>query len=174
MARAKARKSWKADPLYPMRVAILTVSDSVAARKYEDRSGPAVAGRCRELGWQIVSASVLPDDRPAMESFLKKTADSNEVDLILTTGGTGLGPRDSTPEATMAVAEKLIPGFAEHMRAEGMKKTDRALLSRGIAAIRGTTLIINLPGSPTGAVESLDAVAALLPHSVAVIHGASH
>lgn len=157
-----------------MRVAILTVSDSVAAGKYEDRSGPAVAARCRELNWEIVSTSVLPDDRAALESFLKKTADSNEVDLILTTGGTGLGPRDTTPEATMAVAEKLVPGFAEHMRAEGMKKTDRALLSRGTAAIRGTTLVINLPGSPTGAIESLDAVAALLPHSVAVIHGASH
>jgi molybdopterin adenylyltransferase len=157
-----------------MRVAILTVSDSVAARKYEDRSGPAVAGRCRELGWQIVSASVLPDDRPALESLLKKTADSNEADLILTTGGTGLGPRDSTPDATMAVAEKLVPGFAEHMRAEGLKKTDRALLSRGIAAIRGTTLLINLPGSPTGAIESLDAIAGLLPHAIAVIHGARH
>jgi molybdopterin adenylyltransferase len=157
-----------------MRVAILTVSDSVAARKYEDRSGPAVAGRCHELGWQVASASVLPDDRPAMESFLKKTADSNEVDLILTTGGTGLGPRDSTPEATMAIAEKLVPGFAEHMRAEGLKKTDRALLSRGLAAVRGRTLIINLPGSPTGAIESLDAIAGLLPHAVAVLHGARH
>lgn len=157
-----------------MRVAILTVSDSVAAGKYEDRSGPAVAARCRELNWEIVSTSVLPDDRAALESFLKKTADSNEADLLLTTGGTGLGPRDTTPEATMAVAEKLIPGFAEHMRAEGMKKTDRALLSRGTAAIRGTTLILNLPGSPTGAVQSLDAVAALLPHAVDVIHGARH
>jgi molybdopterin adenylyltransferase len=174
MVRTRARKWWKADSLYTMRVAILTVSDSVAARKYEDRSGPAVAGRCRELGWQVVSASVLPDDRPAMESFLKKTADSNEADLILTTGGTGLGPRDSTPEATMAIAQKVVPGFSEHMRAEGLKKTDRALLSRGIAAIRGTTLIINLPGSPKGAVESLDAIAELLPHAVAVVNGARH
>ena len=157
-----------------MRVSILTVSDSVAAGKYEDRSGPAVAGRCRELGWQVVSASILPDDRAALEDFLKKAADSNDADLVLSTGGTGLGPRDSTPEATMAVAERLVPGFAEHMRAEGRKKTDRALLSRGLAAIRGTTLIINLPGSPKGAVESLDAIAELLPHAVAVVNGARH
>src|SRR5215469_11061685 len=114
-----------------MRVVILTVSDSVSAGKYEDRSGPAVAARCRELGWKIVSAAVLPDDRAALEAFLKKTADSNDAELLITTGGTGLGPRDCTPEATLAVAERLIPGFAEHMRAEGIKKTDRALLSRG-------------------------------------------
>ncbi|HYL47496.1 MAG TPA: MogA/MoaB family molybdenum cofactor biosynthesis protein [Candidatus Limnocylindrales bacterium] len=157
-----------------MRVSILTVSDSVATGKYEDRSGPAVAARCRELGWKIVSASVLPDDRAALEEFLKKAADSNDADLVLTTGGTGLGPRDSTPEATMAVAERLVPGFAEHMRAEGRKKTDRALLSRGLAAIRGRTIIINLPGSPKGAVESLDAIAELLPHAVAVVNGARH
>src|ERR1700691_4650552 len=106
-----------------MRVSILTISDSVASGKNEDRSGVALAARCRELGWTIVSSSVLADDRPAIESCLKKTADANEADLILTTGGTGLGPRDVTPEATMAVADRLIPGFGEHMRAEGRKKT---------------------------------------------------
>lgn len=157
-----------------MRVSILTVSDSVAAGKYEDRSGPAVAARCRELGWKIVSATILPDDRAALEEFLKKAADSNDADLVLSAGGTGLGPRDTTPEATIAVAEKLVPGFAEHIRAEGLKKTNRALLSRGVAAIRGRTIIINLPGSPRGAVESLDAISALLPHAVDVIHGARH
>lgn len=157
-----------------MRVSILTVSDSVSAGKYDDRSGPAVTARCRELGWTIVSTAVLPDDRAAIEAFLKRTSASNEADAILTTGGTGVGPRDVTPEATMAVAERLIPGFGEHMRAEGRKKTERSLLSRGIAAIRGTTIIINLPGSPRGAVESLDAIADLLPHAVAVLHGARH
>jgi molybdenum cofactor synthesis domain-containing protein len=157
-----------------MRVSILTVSDSVAAGKYKDRSGPAVATRCKELGWEIVSTAVLPDDRKAIEAFLKKTAVSDGADAILSTGGTGVGPRDVTPEATMAVAERLIPGFAEHMRAEGRKKTERALLSRGVAAIRGTTIIVNLPGSPRGAVESLDAIAGLLPHTVAVLHGARH
>ena len=157
-----------------MRVSVLTLSDSVASGKYEDRSGPAVIARCRELGWQIVSSRVLPDDRAAIEVFLKSAADSNDADVILTSGGTGVGPRDVTPEATLAVADRLIPGFAEHMRAEGKKQTPRAILSRAVAAIRGTTIILNLPGSPRGAVESLDALAELLPHAVAVIHGARH
>jgi molybdopterin adenylyltransferase len=101
-------------------------------------------------------------------------ADSRAADVILTTGGTGLGPRDVTPEATMAIADRLIPGFAEQMRAEGMKKTPRAIMSRAVAGIRGTSIIINLPGSPKGAVESLDAVASLLSHAVEVLHGHHH
>ena len=157
-----------------MRVSILTVSDSVSTGKYEDRSGPAVLARCLELGWQTVACTVLPDDRSAIEAFLKESADSNQVDLILTTGGTGLGPRDVTPEATIAVSERLIPGFPEQMRAAGARKTSRAMLSRAAAGIRGTTIIINLPGSPKGAAESLDTVADLLPHAVAVLHGARH
>ena len=156
----------KPEPQKPCASQILTISDSVASGKNEDQSGPAVAGRCRELGWTIASTSVLSDDRVAIESFLKKAADSDDADLILTTGGTGVGPRDITPEATTAVAERLIPGFSEHMRAEGRKKTDRAILSRAVSAIRGKTIIVNLPGSPRGAVESLDAIAELLPHSV--------
>jgi len=157
-----------------MRVSILTISDSVAAGKYKDKSGPAVRERCKELGWEIACTAILRDDRGAIESILAKLADARESDLILTTGGTGLGPRDVTPEATIAVAERLIPGFAEHMRAEGQKKTERALLSRATAAIRGATIIINLPGSPAGAVESLNAIADLLPHAVAILHGAGH
>lgn len=157
-----------------MRVSVVTISDSVSSGKYEDRSGPAVAARCRQLEWEVISSAVLPDERAAIGAHLKKLADAAEVDLILTTGGTGLGPRDVTPEATLAIAERLIPGFPEHMRAEGQKKTNRALLSRGVAAVCGSTIIINLPGSPTGAVESLDAIAELLPHSVAVLHGARH
>ena len=157
-----------------MRVSILTISDSVAAGKYKDKSGPAVRERCKELGWEIACTAILRDDRNAIEAILQKLADARESDLILTTGGTGLGPRDVTPEATMAVAERLIPGFAEHMRAEGLKMTDRAMLSRATAAIRGTTIIINLPGSPAGAVESLNAIADLLPHAVAILHGAGH
>jgi molybdopterin adenylyltransferase len=157
-----------------MRVSVLTVSDSVASGKNENHSGPAVVARCGKLGWEVVASTVLPDERDAIEAFLKKTADSKAADLILTTGGTGVGPRDVTPEATMAISERLIPGFAEQMRSEGVKKTPRAILSRAVAGIRGTTMIINLPGSPRGAVESLDAIAGLLPHAVDVLHGARH
>ena len=157
-----------------MRVLILTVSDSVASGKYPDRSGPAVQARCREMGWDIAASAIVPDERQTIAAFLKGTAEANKADLVLTTGGTGLGPRDVTPEATIDVAERLIPGFAEQMRSAGLKKTPRAILSRAVAAIRGETIIINLPGSPTGAVESLDAIAALLPHAIDVVHGAHH
>lgn len=133
-----------------------------------------MAARCKELGWEIVSSSILADDRPAIEAFLKNACDSKSADAILTTGGTGLGPRDVTPEATAAIAERFIPGFPEHMRAEGQKKAPRAILSRGIACIRGKTIVINLPGSPRGAVESLDAIASLLPHAVDVLNGMHH
>ena len=157
-----------------MRVSVLTISDSVSAGRTEDRSGPAVSARCKELSWQVVSTAVCADDRAVIESFLKQRADSDEIDLILTTGGTGLGPRDVTPEATLAVVDRVIPGFPEHMRAVGAKSTARALLSRAAAGIRRNTIIVNLPGSPRGAVESLDAIFDLLPHAVAVLHGARH
>jgi molybdopterin adenylyltransferase len=157
-----------------MRIAVVTISDSVSSGKHEDRSGPAVATRCKELGWQIVASTVLRDDRSAIETVLKELAGAASADVILTTGGTGLGPRDVTPEATMAVVERLIPGFSEHMRSEGAKKIPRAILSRAVAGVRGETIIINLPGSPRGAVDSLDAIAELLPHAVAVLHGARH
>ena len=157
-----------------MRVAVITISDSVAAGKYEDRSGPSVKARCAELGWAVVSSSVLPDDRDAIAQLLKKIAGSRQADLILTTGGTGVGPRDVTPEATLIVAERLIPGFAEHMRSEGVRGTKRALLSRGVAVILGEVIVINLPGSPKGAVESLDFIADLLPHALDVLHGSRH
>jgi len=158
----------------PLRVAVITISDSVSAGKNEDKSGPAVVARCRELGWEIKSSLVIPDDPPSIREQLREFADSGRVDLILTTGGTGLSPRDSTPEATIAVADRLVPGFAEEMRRKGMEKTPRAILSRAVAAVRRKSLILNLPGSPKGAVESLDALADLLPHSVAIIHGARH
>lgn len=157
-----------------MRVSVLTISDSVSSGKHEDRSGPAVVARCKELGWEIVTSAVLPDDRAGIEAFLRKASDAKNADVILTTGGTGLGPRDVTPEATMAVCERLIPGFSEHMRLEGARNTPRAILSRAAAGIRGGTIIINLPGSPRGAVESLNAIVELLPHAVAILHGARH
>jgi len=157
-----------------LRVAVITISDSVSAGKSEDKSGPAVIARCRELGWEIKSSLVIPDDPPSIREQLREFADSGRVDLILTTGGTGLSPRDSTPEATIAVADRLVPGFAEEMRRKGREKTPRAILSRAVAAVRHKSLILNLPGSPKGAVESLDALADLLPHSIAIIHGARH
>ena len=157
-----------------MNVAIITVSDTVASGERQDASGPAVAARCQELRFAVESTHTLPDDPAQIRSLLSKLADAQNIDVILTTGGTGIGPRDSTPEATQAIAERLVPGMAEEMRRKGLAHTPRAILSRGVAAIRGTTLILNLPGSPKGAVESLDAVAALLPHSVQIIHGARH
>jgi molybdopterin adenylyltransferase len=157
-----------------MRVAIVTVSDSVAQSKREDRSGPAVGERCRLLGWTVSATRVVADDESAIRNALSELADSGTVDLILTTGGTGIGPRDVTPEATTAIAAKLIPGLAELMRSAGQRSTPRAVLSRAVAGVRRQSLILNLPGSPKGAVESLDAVADLLPHAVDVLHGARH
>jgi len=157
-----------------MNVAIITVSDTVASGERQDASGPAVAARCQELKFTVESTHTLPDDPAQIRSLLSKLADAQNIDVILTTGGTGIGPRDSTPEATQSIAERLVPGMAEEMRRKGLAHTPRAILSRGVAAIRGSTLILNLPGSPKGAVESLDAVAALLPHSVQIIHGARH
>jgi molybdopterin adenylyltransferase len=157
-----------------MRVLILTVSDSVSSGRAEDRSGPALVARCHELGWEVVSLEVVADDFTAIQTLLRRTADSSTADVILTTGGTGFGPRDVTPEATNEAAERLAPGLAEHMRAEGLKKTKLAVLSRGVAAIRGNSIVVNLPGSPKGAVESLDAIAELLPHAIKVLHGARH
>ena len=111
-----------------------------------------------------------------MASFrlLSDFADSAEFDLILTSGGTGIGPRDVTPEGTVEVLDKQLPGIGERMRAEGIKHNPRAILSRGVAGVRGETLIVNLPGSPRGAVESLDTIADILPHAVGVLHGARH
>ena len=157
-----------------MNIAVITISDSVASGTRPDASGPAVVAHCQQLNWTVASRHLLPDDPMQIQTLLRQLSDEDAVDLILTTGGTGLGPRDSTPEATQAIAEKLIPGMAEEMRRKGLEHTPRAILSRGIAAIRRSTLILNLPGSPKGAVESLDAVAALLPHSIQIIRGARH
>ncbi len=157
-----------------MRVAILTVSDSVFRGDYEDRSGPALAESCRAQNWIVSATAVLPDDREGMEARLRDWADSAKFEAILTTGGTGIGPRDVTPEATAAVCQKLIPGLAEEMRRQGVESTSRAVLSRSVVGVRGTTLIVNLPGSPQGAVESLAAIASLLPHAAQIIRGVRH
>lgn len=157
-----------------MRVAVLTISDSVSRGEREDLSGPAVVAFCRGLGWEIVTTLRVSDDLAAIRAQLSELAHSARVDLVLTTGGTGIGPRDNAPEATQAVADRMIPGIAEEMRRKGLEKTATAVLSRAAAASRGKTLIVNLPGSPKGATESLEAVAHLLPHAVNVLHGARH
>ncbi|HEV2388143.1 MAG TPA: MogA/MoaB family molybdenum cofactor biosynthesis protein [Candidatus Acidoferrales bacterium] len=157
-----------------MRVAILTISDSVSRGTRDDRSGPALAARARELGWEVAASAVLPDDSSLISARLIALADSGSIDLVLTTGGTGLGPRDVTPEATASAAEKLVPGLGERMREAGSRTNPRAALSRSQGACRGATLILNLPGSPRGAVESLDAVAGLVPHAIEILHGAGH
>jgi molybdenum cofactor synthesis domain-containing protein len=157
-----------------MRVAILTVSDSVFRGERADLSGPALRERCVQLGWQVVAAEIVPDDSPTIQAFLIACADSQQADVVLTTGGTGLGPRDVTPEATTAVCSRLVAGFGEIMRDAGKGSNPHAALSRAVAGVRGQSLVVNLPGSPKGAVESLDAVAALLPHAVETLHGARH
>jgi molybdenum cofactor synthesis domain-containing protein len=151
--------------------AIITISDSAVAGTREDRSGPALEAKAAELGWAVTKKILLPDERDQISKILRDLADTAEFQVILTTGGTGLAPRDVTPEATREIADRDIPGFGELMRAEGLKSTRFAPLSRGGAWTRGSTVILNLPGSPKGAVESLVAVAYLIPHVVDLLAG---
>lgn len=154
-----------------MRVLIITVSDSAVAGTREDRSGPAVANRAAELGWQVVGRELVADESAQIAELLKRAADDDCADIVLTTGGTGVAARDVTPEATRAAIEREIPGLPEVMRSEGRKFTHLAPLSRAVAGTRKRTLIINLPGSPKGAVESLDSIAKLIPHISELLHG---
>jgi molybdopterin adenylyltransferase len=154
-----------------IRAAIVTVSDSVAAGTREDRSGAMLRERAEALGWRVTAQEIVPDEMDRISGVLTRLADSGQVSLILTTGGTGVAPRDVTPEAARTVIEREIPGLGEMMRAEGRKLTPFAALSRSMAGVRGRVLIVNLPGSPKGAVESLDAIVQLIPHIVDLIEG---
>jgi molybdenum cofactor synthesis domain-containing protein len=157
-----------------MRAAILTVSDSCAQGKRVDASGPAIREILSAAGFEIGEERIVPDDREAIVRELTYFADEGKCDLVFTAGGTGLGPRDVTPEATGLVCDRLVPGLGELMRAEGLKKTRNAVLSRGIAGLRGQTLIVNLPGSPRAVRECLEAILDVLPHAIEMMHGGGH
>jgi molybdopterin adenylyltransferase len=156
-----------------MRVAVLTISDRSAKGEREDRSGPAVAEALGRLvaGVHIVERNVIPDERGAIEAEMRRLADTDGADLVVTTGGTGLAPRDVTPQATRTVLDYEVPGIAEAMRAVTRSAVPSAILSRQVAGVRGRTLVVNLPGSPRGAVECLEAIAGVLPHAVETLRG---
>lgn len=149
--------------------AVLTVSDSSSRGERADLSGPAVADLLRRNGFEITRQAIVPDEQEAIESALMRVSD--EVQLIVTTGGTGIADRDVTPEATRVVCSRLIEGIPEKMRSAGLQHTPYAILSRGVCGVRGQTLILNVPGSPNGAVQSLEAVIDILPHVVDLLAG---
>ena len=153
-----------------IQAAILTVSDSAPAGTRPDTSGPALAARVIELGWTVAATGLVPDDTAAIAATLCEWSDAG-LGLLLTTGGTGLSERDVTPEATRLVIEREIPGIAEWIRARGMEQTKMSILSRGLAGQRKRSLIINLPGSPRGALFSLQAIEHLVPHVIDLLQG---
>ncbi|HEX9681097.1 MAG TPA: MogA/MoaB family molybdenum cofactor biosynthesis protein [Anaerolineales bacterium] len=154
-----------------VRCAVLTISDRSAQGSREDLSGPALAEIVKREGWQVVRSAVIPDDQAGVEARLSQWADAGDVDVILTTGGTGFGSRDHAPEATRAVVDRFAPGLAEAIRAASLRKTPHAMLSRGAAGIRRRTLIVNLPGSPRAAKESLEVILPALPHAAELLRG---
>jgi len=154
-----------------IRVGILTVSDLGSRGEREDTAGRALRERIEALGWEVASHGIVPDEKEIISARLREWADQERLQLILTTGGTGFSSRDVTPEATRDVLDRPAPGISEAMRAAGLRKTPLAMLSRGVSGIRRGTLIMNLPGSLNGAVESLDAVMEAVPHALDVIAG---
>ncbi|MBU0495359.1 MAG: MogA/MoaB family molybdenum cofactor biosynthesis protein [Chloroflexi bacterium] len=156
-----------------IRTGILTVSDRSARGEREDASGPLLAQLAQErLGAQVTLTAIVPDERAEIATILRRWADEDRLDLVLTTGGTGLAPRDVTPEATRDVIERETPGLAEAMRAASLRVTPHAMLSRAVAGIRGRCLIVNLPGSPKAVRENLDTIAPALPHGLALLQEA--
>jgi molybdopterin adenylyltransferase len=157
---------------FPKQTAVvITVSDKGAEGLREDHSGQVVTERLRAAGYDVRFRVLVPDDRETIVEALNKCADHDRVALVVTTGGTGVSPRDVTPEATLEVVHRLVPGMAEAMRAASLAKTPHAMLSRGIVGIRNATLIVNLPGSPAGALENLEVILAAMPHALAKIQG---
>ncbi len=154
----------------PLRAAVVTVSDSVFRGERRDGSGPAVADLLQKNGWKVVDSRVVADDQAVIAATLRELS-GHGVQAIFTTGGTGLAPRDVTPEATRKVIAREVPGLSERIRQDGARTTPTAILSRGVAGVCGSTLILNLPGSPGGAVESLSAVLSVLPHALDLLAG---
>lgn len=154
--------------------AALTISDRCSKGLSVDESGPAIIGMVCGIGGKKRGYDIVPDDIEQIKEKLVFYCDRLKVDVVLTTGGTGLGPRDVTPEATMQIADKLIPGIPELMRREGLKKTKNAVLSRAVSVMRGRVIIVNLPGSPKGVRESLSAILDLIPHALAMAKGEGH
>lgn len=152
-----------------IRVGILTISDRSSRGERPDASGPALEALVREQGWLVARTDILPDDFDLLRQALADWCDRGDLDVLLTTGGTGFSPRDVTPEATLAVVERQAPGIPEAMRLESLKITPHAMLSRLAAGIRRRTLVVNLPGSPKGAVENLRVVLSVLPHAVQLL-----
>jgi molybdenum cofactor synthesis domain-containing protein len=157
-----------------IRAVVITVSDRCARGEQEDESGPALVELLKEAGASVVATEILPDDLVALSENLAAYADRSDVNLIMTTGGTGLSPRDNTPEATRAVIEREAPGLSEAMRVETLRQTPLAMLSRGVCGLRSNALIINLPGSPKGVRESFNVIKGVLPHAIALVAGKTH
>lgn len=153
------------------KVAILTVSDGVVAGVRPDRSGDVLEEKMRRLGYEVVRREVVPDERDHIVRRLRAWVQAGEVDLILTTGGTGLGPRDVTPEAVSEVVERVLPGYGELLRSDGLRHTPMAVLSRSLAGTARSTLVIALPGSPKAVEQGIDALAATLTHALDLISG---
>jgi molybdopterin adenylyltransferase len=154
-------------------VGILTVSDKASRGERQDKSGEAIREILSNMGVSIVNYDIVPDEKELIAQELVKWADEASLDVVITTGGTGLTPRDVTPEATLAVVDRTVPGFAEAMRAESLKKTPHAMLSRAVVGTRGKCLIINLPGSPRAVRECLEVILPALPHAVETLKGRS-
>jgi len=154
-----------------IKVGILTVSDKGSRGEREDLSGKIIEEVVRKINGEVKYYRIIPDEKDIIQEELIKTVDNLNLDLILTTGGTGLGKRDVTPEATLAIIEKEIPGISEIIRVQSFKKTNRAILSRGMAGIRKESIIINLPGSPKGVRESLEIILDALPHGIKILKG---
>ncbi len=155
----------------PIRAGVVTISDKGYAGERADASGPLLADLLRKMGAEVIEQTIVPDEQDTIARALTHLADEVRADLIVTTGGTGPAPRDVTPEATRAVIERDMPGLAEALRADGYRRTPLAVLSRGVAGIRGQTLIVNLPGSPKAVREGMEVLAPILPHAIQMLRG---